>query len=433
MTSTLTSTGTGCGCGCDKDPAGACELHSLVRPRFFCGQLLTDEDLAGLVTWAVDRRRLDRLRSGWGVVCGLDVGADPATPGRLVVSPGHAVTSCGDDVVLPAPATFDPAACLPPAESCATPSDDPPPDTCVLDIGVTYRERGDDPVLALGRSACGEAGECENSRIVESYELICRSVVDGSEPERPEWTRWQAGLDDALSLLARATQDGVPGRVAPDQLRDWLGNRLREHPPAHFPFVADWVRNADGFDRSRFLEALFWLTQDRMLSFLGGCPTACDDMPVWLARVWLSRRSGTTPGWVVTAVDPGTPYRREFGPDTWPAPSGQLNIARVLWHRPAEACLALRGLGVPVNNTTEFLPAGVSDVDELRKMFTSYLTVTCDDTVCLRYVTPPDGSNLREDRVVGFLCAEPSGSTKRSRATARARPAPKPAIKRESS
>lgn len=434
MTSTMTSTGTGCPCGCDKNPPGACELHSLVRPRFFCGQLLTDEDLAGLVTWAVDRRRLDRLRSGWGVVCGLDVGADPATPGRLTISPGHAVTSCGDDVVLPTPAPFDPSACLPEAESCATPGADPPSDTCVLDIGVKYRETGDDPVLALGRSACGQAGECENSRIVESYELVCRTAVDGTVPQRPEWTRWQAGLEDALSLLARAAQDGVPGTAESDPLRNWLANRLRESPPVHFPFVADWIRAEGDLTRARFLEALFWLTQDRMLSFLSSCPTACDDVPVWLGRVWLTRRTDPTPSWVVTAVDPGSPYRREFDPDSWPAPVGQLNIARVLWHRPDEACLELRKLGVPVDNMSPFDPARVSDVDELRQMFTNCLTVACDHTVCLRFVTPPEGSHLSDHRVVGFVC-EPTAekTTKRTRATTRVRPAPKPAIRRESS
>lgn len=427
----MTSTLTGKDCGCGKaDHAGACELRSLTRPKFFCGQLLTDEDLAALVTWVVDRRRLDRLRAGWGVVCGLDVGAEPTMTGHVAVAPGHAVTSCGDDIVVPVASIVDLTSACPDAGNCGA---DPPPDTFVLDIGVEYRERGDVPVLALGRSACGEAGECEDSRIVESYGLITRAVVAGSVPDRPEWTRWQEGLDEAISLLAQAKQDGLPGNVTPEHLRDWLGNRIRERPPTHFRFVADWLRGAKGLDRPKFLEALFWLTQDRVLAFLGDCPTAHESTPVWLARVWLARREAS---WVVQAVDPGSPYRREFGPGTWPAPVGRLNIARVLWHRPDEACVELRKLGVQVAGTSEWRPAEASDVDDLREMFTRYLTVACDDTVCLRYVTPPEGAQLTEDRVVGFVCpdigekpdAEPKGA-KRPRATARVRPAPKPALK----
>ena len=48
--------GCGCGgwCGCD---TRCCDLECLVRPNFFCGQLLTDADITALVDWTRSRSR----------------------------------------------------------------------------------------------------------------------------------------------------------------------------------------------------------------------------------------------------------------------------------------------------------------------------------------------------------------------------------------
>ena len=63
-------------CGCH-GPADACTLECLEHPKFFCGQLLTDQDLTSLVQWVQNKSRLLRYRHGWGVVCGLDVRCQP--------------------------------------------------------------------------------------------------------------------------------------------------------------------------------------------------------------------------------------------------------------------------------------------------------------------------------------------------------------------
>src|SRR5262245_23322315 len=57
-------------------------LPELLRPRFFPGQLLTDRDLSDLVSWVESRLRLERLREGWGVVCGLAVTAERPRQGH---------------------------------------------------------------------------------------------------------------------------------------------------------------------------------------------------------------------------------------------------------------------------------------------------------------------------------------------------------------
>src|SRR5438477_10832339 len=62
------------GCGCGGSGCLTCEPRAFVRPRFFAGQLLTEEDLALLGNYVVEKNRLHN-RSLWGpgVVCGLDV------------------------------------------------------------------------------------------------------------------------------------------------------------------------------------------------------------------------------------------------------------------------------------------------------------------------------------------------------------------------
>jgi hypothetical protein len=401
MTGTLTKP---CCCPrpCDQR---SCEPRALVRPRFFCGQLLTDQDLSELTAWVLDRRRLGRYRDGWGVVCGLDVDIDTSATGSVAVRPGYAVSSCGEDVVLPAGTTYDLTQCCPDLTTpCGTPSGEPPT-ACVVDLGIAYQEVGEDPVLALGRTACGETGECEDSRTLESFQLVCEEVVDGSEPPTPGWSRWESAYRDAVGILEQATADGLPGQATPDALRSWLRDRLRDQPPRHFGFVTDWVNQSDGPSAQRFAELLFWIAQDRILAVLdGACPPGRAGDPVPLARIWLAAEpdANGVPRWVIKTIDPVSPYREEFGPIAWPAPFARLNLGRVVWHRLERARLDLRGLGVPVTDVAEWTP---SSVDDVTAMIGTPPLVTGDGAVWLRYVTPPPDAHLPGLRLVGFLPA----------------------------
>lgn len=76
------------------------QLECLCRPRFFAGQLLSEQDLNRLDHYIVEKNRLqNRHIHGWGVVCGLEVGCDPCSD-MLKVSPGYALSPCGDDIVV---------------------------------------------------------------------------------------------------------------------------------------------------------------------------------------------------------------------------------------------------------------------------------------------------------------------------------------------
>jgi hypothetical protein len=76
-------------------------LECLCRPRFFAGQLLTEEDLNRLDHYIVAKQKLhNRYLHGWGVVCGLDVVCDGCDRGSVMVRPGYALSPCGEDVIV---------------------------------------------------------------------------------------------------------------------------------------------------------------------------------------------------------------------------------------------------------------------------------------------------------------------------------------------
>jgi len=76
-------------------------LECLCRPRFFPGQLLTDEDLTLLEDYVVKKNRLhNRYLHGWGVVCGLEVVCSPCDAQTVTVRSGYALSPCGNDIIV---------------------------------------------------------------------------------------------------------------------------------------------------------------------------------------------------------------------------------------------------------------------------------------------------------------------------------------------
>ncbi|MDH3445863.1 MAG: hypothetical protein OEN50_18205, partial [Deltaproteobacteria bacterium] len=107
----------GCGCNCGGQAAlcacgdvgcATCRNQGFVRPRFFAGQLLTEEDLQKLIEYVVAKNRLHNQRLwGDGVVCGLEVSCNPCGGGTVRVNPGYALDCCGNDLVLECPQDLD--------------------------------------------------------------------------------------------------------------------------------------------------------------------------------------------------------------------------------------------------------------------------------------------------------------------------------------
>ena len=87
-----------------KTPQPVCsicgQLECLCRPRFFAGQLLTEEDLNRLDHYIVQKHKLhNRYLHGWGVACGLEVFCHPCE-GQVSVTSGYALSPCGEDIVV---------------------------------------------------------------------------------------------------------------------------------------------------------------------------------------------------------------------------------------------------------------------------------------------------------------------------------------------
>src|ERR1044072_2675698 len=92
-----------CSCGGNGgcDCAGACQVDAMVGPRFFAGQLLTEDDLQSLEDSVLAKNRLhNRHLFGAGVVCGFEVLCDPCGGGNVAVQPGYALDCCGNDISL---------------------------------------------------------------------------------------------------------------------------------------------------------------------------------------------------------------------------------------------------------------------------------------------------------------------------------------------
>lgn len=114
------------------DPVPVCPacggLECLCRPRFFAGQLLTEDDLNLLDRYLQGKNRLhNRHLHGWGVVCGLEVVCGVCGPnlGDVVVKPGYALSPCGNDIIVCKPEIVDICdlinRCRPPIDDCRDP------------------------------------------------------------------------------------------------------------------------------------------------------------------------------------------------------------------------------------------------------------------------------------------------------------------------
>src|SRR5262249_8499121 len=184
----------GCGGNCPGGYGGDCQqcgcsstsrASAFVRPRFFGGMLLTEDDLQAITDYNLNKRKLtNRHLFGTGVVCGLDVDCDPCKPGWLTVSPGYALDCCGNDIVVGCPEKLDALALLNDLKrrngtDCGEPCDDEPRRDYYL--VVSYAEQPSDPVAPYAQDEC-VVGDCEFSRIREGYcfELTCD--LPGDEP-----------------------------------------------------------------------------------------------------------------------------------------------------------------------------------------------------------------------------------------------------------
>jgi hypothetical protein len=151
-------------------------LDCLCRPRFFPGQLLTDDDLNRLSRYIVDKNKLhNRYLHGWGVACGLEVTCDACDPQQVVVRTGYALSPCGDDIIVCRDQAVNICelidACRPIRDPVCDPPYDRPPRDCRGGrqrwvLAVCYDEtpsRGLTALLGAADTPCKQPCSCGGS------------------------------------------------------------------------------------------------------------------------------------------------------------------------------------------------------------------------------------------------------------------------------
>lgn len=192
----------GCGGGCSGS-ARPTRGTAFVRPRFFGGMLLTEDDLQTIDDYMLAKRRLtNRSVFGAGVVCGLDVDCDPCSTTHVVVNPGYALDCCGNDIVVECDEKVDIAALVRELRArqgvdCGEPCDDDGPTRSYV-LNLVYAEEQTEPVAPYAADDCA-TGDCEFSRVREGYrfELSC----DAPDPETNV-------IDEVRRCLKAILEDG---------------------------------------------------------------------------------------------------------------------------------------------------------------------------------------------------------------------------------
>ncbi|HSN28697.1 MAG TPA: hypothetical protein VLT45_20565, partial [Kofleriaceae bacterium] len=247
-----------------------------MRPRFFAGQLLTEDDLSALIDYVVAKNRFHNSRLfGQGVVCGLLVECGPCD-GQIVVDPGYALDCCGNDLVLTCKQTLDMAPMIRALAKkgdcgCTDPCSDPAiaktasqgkDELTTRDeqtkvkpckhyyLYARYAERPDQPVATYPVAGDCDSTSCEPTRVVEGIVFELRCAAKAPDPTMHDAIACCDGKDEGKYLLNVASGLQVVGRALQSSLGDEKALRADEVKQLHEGYhLDDLVSNVHGHDR----------------------------------------------------------------------------------------------------------------------------------------------------------------------------------------
>ena len=340
------------------DPAAATTrgLQTPVRPHFFSGQILSEEDLSALVDWSTTRLSLVRQRRGAGVVCGLTLQIAGTGDKPLRVTPGYAIDASGRDIVVPEAVDVGGYDSLWPAS--ADPAPEPgTSDAQYADIILRADERPHRAKPTLGREHCMTASACDFTRVTEGYTI---EAVPAGEKDRGEaaYRVWLSRRRACLDIL-NGFPTGAEARNS-EAIERYIRDDLKRQPPRVLPGLEKGsATDSEGaLDLAALATWLFGIVLDRIM-VLADCPCDGDDEDtgIRLGRVRVLR-TATTPAvagsteqppvwrYRVDFIDDRPPAREDAAQQCLPAPAGKINLATVLWYPPAvaESWLAERGV-----------------------------------------------------------------------------------------
>ncbi|MEK6279395.1 MAG: hypothetical protein AABN95_03500 [Acidobacteriota bacterium] len=438
LTQTQTTIGP-CHCGCSDCQGDCCSLECLTKPNFFCGQVLTDNDLKALVDWTSAKGALQRFRDGWGVACGLEVTCshEIKQPSRVVAAPGYAVDCCGRDIVVCDPIYYD-FTCAKPFDPCCperTPEERPPygeqPDNerklgCIplselraFELCLRFEEKLSGGQRALVRGNCRPLDECQYTRVIETGKLYAKEVIDPcAPPSRLVEEKYRRELGLFLKELAKY-------KSPPKTLLDWVHGKLhsfcfveeclceleqvnQQEGPAVAPRRRGQSRQVVELERAVSPELLFYIVQDwRNHYFQCLCEScesnSCEGDGVPLARVWVwNKTEGDCKVCKVVQIDSYPPYRRLLGTDCRPSDPDCIDLTRYIWREVDEVREELCKVGLFIVLKEPFNPASTLEVlgspihDLICAPCRTPLIVTTYRDICgrERVVTFKSGDNL---------------------------------------
>ncbi len=181
----------------------SCELSCLERPKYFCGQLLTDDVLNAEQKYQREKNKLhNRYLHGWGVVCGLEVTcySKCGTKGEVLVKQGYAIDCCGNDIIVCKDEVVDVVdlidECKPKPEDDDCENKKRPRDECSGEekkycLYLKYKEEESRPVTALKKDIDGSCVKrCEPSRIKEGYTFEVKECTECESDDKNAFSKY---------------------------------------------------------------------------------------------------------------------------------------------------------------------------------------------------------------------------------------------------
>jgi hypothetical protein len=227
----------------------------LCRPRFFAGQLLTDDTLNRLERYIVEKNKLhNRYLHGWGVVCGLEVVCQPCS--GVTVRPGYALSPCGEDIIVCKDAQVDVCALIDACKEkqrrdweCEPYSPAPNVDCREMDeewvLAIRYDETSSRGIMALkgsgastGGSGCGcggsgsggcgcRGGNGNGSAQKSDYATSSAAASAGKYSYRPAQETIAAQSEPTLTCEGYVFE---VYKVVPEKRRDAFGREVLPWP-----------------------------------------------------------------------------------------------------------------------------------------------------------------------------------------------------------
>jgi hypothetical protein len=152
-------------------------LRAPVRNHYFYGKLLDVRHFEMEQWYGIEQRRLlNRLGVGAGVLCGLEVTA--TAEGQLQIEPGVALDGLGREIVVPAAYCIqDPAQ---PTDDLGKPDGDPLTEGQVT-VCLAYHECETEPAPVLVGD-CDTEQSCAPSKVMERYRILVREGLPEARP-----------------------------------------------------------------------------------------------------------------------------------------------------------------------------------------------------------------------------------------------------------